>query len=182
MLVDESIQDYHLNIIDIANSFESLGEKISDEKLVRKILRSLPKKFDMKVTSIEEAQNISSLKVNELIGSLQNFEIIFHSKADKMGKSIAFASSKDSNEIQGNHEDDEDMSESLHFLGDSSRSFTNGFIEGPGQMVRTSDLTLIINQIKRKWQDPMKITLNTKVSNVMNVKDMAISELNVLLF
>jgi len=49
-------------------------------------------------------------------------------------------------------------------------------------MVRTSDPTLIINRIKRKWQDPMKITLNTKVSNFMNVKDMAISELNVLLF
>ena len=29
MLEDESIQDYHLNILDIANSFESLGEKIS---------------------------------------------------------------------------------------------------------------------------------------------------------
>jgi len=44
-----------LNILDIANSFESLGEKISDEKLVRKILRSLSKRFDMKVTAIEEA-------------------------------------------------------------------------------------------------------------------------------
>jgi len=64
MLEEESIQDYHLNIIDIANSFESFGEKMSDEKLVRKILRSLPKKFDMKVTAIEEAQNISSLKVD----------------------------------------------------------------------------------------------------------------------
>jgi len=74
-LEDESILDYNLNIIDIANSFESLGEKISIEKLVRKILRSLRKRFDMKVTAIEEAQNISSLKVDELIGSLQNFEI-----------------------------------------------------------------------------------------------------------
>ena len=42
MLEDESIQD-----IDIANSFESLGEKIADEKLVRKILRSLPKRFNI---------------------------------------------------------------------------------------------------------------------------------------
>jgi plasmid maintenance system killer protein len=54
----------------LQNSFESLGEKISDEKLVRKILRSLPKRFDMKVTAIEDAQDISSLKVDELIGSL----------------------------------------------------------------------------------------------------------------
>jgi len=100
MLEDESIQDYHLNILHIINSFESRGEKISDEKLVRKILRSLPKRFDMKVTAIEEAQDISSLKVDELIGSLQNFEITFNRKTDKKGEGIAFASSVDSDETR----------------------------------------------------------------------------------
>jgi len=117
MLEDESIQDYHLNILDIANSFESLGEKISYEKLVRKILRSLPKRFDMKVTAIEEAQDISSLKVDELIGSLQNFEITVNNKNDKKGKGIAFASSVEPDESQVNQEDDEDMTESLALLG-----------------------------------------------------------------
>jgi len=116
MLEDESIQDYHLNIIDIANSFESLGENISEEKLIRKILRSLPNRFDMKVTAIEEVQDIYSLKVDKLIGSLENFEIIVNNKTDKKRKGIAFTSSTDSNETQGNHEDDEDMLESLALL------------------------------------------------------------------
>jgi len=80
MLEDESIQDYHLNILDIANAFDSLGEKISNEKLVRKILRSLPKRFDMKVIAIEEVQDISNMKVDELIGSLQNFEIMINNR------------------------------------------------------------------------------------------------------
>jgi hypothetical protein len=117
MLEDESIQVYHLNILDIANSFESLGEKILDEKHVRKILRSLPKRFDMKVTAIEEAQDISSLKVEELIGSLQNFEITVNNKTDKKGKGIVFTSNIDSDETQGNYEDDEELSESLALLG-----------------------------------------------------------------
>jgi hypothetical protein len=116
MLEDESILDYHLNILDIANSFESLGEKVSDEKLVRKILRSLPKWFAMKVTAIEEAQEISNLKVDELIGSLQNFEISVNSKTDKKGKGIAFSSCVESDESQANLVDDEDMSESLALL------------------------------------------------------------------
>jgi len=51
MQEDDTIQDYYMNVLDIANSFDSLGEKFSDEKLVRKILRSLPKRFDMKVTA-----------------------------------------------------------------------------------------------------------------------------------
>ena len=94
-----------------------LRENISDEKLVRKILRSLPKRFDMKVTAIEEAQDISSLKVDELIGSLQNFEITVNSKTDKKGKGIAFASCVEPDESQANQEDDEDMAESLALLG-----------------------------------------------------------------
>jgi hypothetical protein len=55
MKEEESIQDFHMNLLDIANSFEALGERMSDEKLSRKILRSLPKRFDMKVTAIKEA-------------------------------------------------------------------------------------------------------------------------------
>ena len=50
MLEDESIHDFHMNVLAIANAFSALGEKISEEKMVRKILRSLPKRFDMKVT------------------------------------------------------------------------------------------------------------------------------------
>jgi len=117
MLEDESIQDYHLNILDIANAFDSLGEKISDEKLVRKILRSIPKRFDMKVTAIEEAHDISNVKVDELIESLQNFEITINSKTDKKGNGIAFVSNIETDETQGNNEDDENFSESLVLLG-----------------------------------------------------------------
>ena len=73
MMEDKNIHHYYLNILDIANSFDSLGQKIFDEKFVRKIIRSLPKRFNMKVTAIEEAEDISSLMVDELIGSLQNF-------------------------------------------------------------------------------------------------------------
>src|SRR4030066_2260851 len=80
---DESIQYIHMNILDMENSFDSLGEKLSEDKLVRKILRYLPKRFDMKVTTIEEAQDITSMKVDELIGSLQNYEIMINNRTDK---------------------------------------------------------------------------------------------------
>jgi len=141
MLEHESIQDYHLNILDIANSFESLGEKISDEKLVRKILRSVPKRFDMKVTAIEETQDISNLKVDELIESLQNFEITVNSKTDKKRKGIAFTSSVNSDETQGNNEDDEDMSESVALLGKQFKKIFKQFDRTPktnGQNIRSN--------------------------------------------
>jgi len=58
MKEDESIHDFHMNILEIANASGALGKKMSDEKIVRKILRSLPKRFAMKVTAIEESQDI----------------------------------------------------------------------------------------------------------------------------
>jgi hypothetical protein len=113
MLEDESIQDYHLNILDIANSFESLGEKVSDEKLVRKILRSLPRRFDMKVIAIEEAQDVSSMRIDELIGSLQNFEIMINHKEGKKEKNIAFSSNCDTNDSQEEYVSDEGLTEAI---------------------------------------------------------------------
>ncbi|MCI35039.1 gag-pol polyprotein, partial [Trifolium medium] len=62
---------------------------MSNEKLARKILRSLPKRFNMKVTAIEESQ--STIKVDELIGSLQTFEMAINDRSEK-NKSIAFVS------------------------------------------------------------------------------------------
>src|ERR1044072_5838005 len=62
MTEEKTIAEFHMQIRDIANSSFALGEKMSDEKLVRKILRSLPKRFAMKVTTIEEAQDISSMQ------------------------------------------------------------------------------------------------------------------------
>jgi len=117
MLEDESIQDYHLNILDIANAFESLGEKIAEEKLVRTILRSLPKRFDMKVTAIEEAHSISSMKVDELIGSLQNFELVVDNRTEKKGKSIAFTSSTKNDVVLEDCMGNEGLSEDLVLLG-----------------------------------------------------------------
>jgi hypothetical protein len=113
MKEDESIHDFHLSILDIANSFEALGERMSDEKLARKILKSLPKRFDMKVTAIEEAQDIATMKVEELIGSLLTCEI--NERTDKKAKSIAFVTNADEEESQEDPE--ESISEALVLLG-----------------------------------------------------------------
>jgi hypothetical protein len=117
MKEDETIQDYYVNVLDIANRFDSLGEKLSDEKLVRKILRSLPKRIDMKVTTIEEAQDISSMQVDKVIGSLQNFELVVDNKTDMKGKGIAFAANTTDEKAHGDIADDENLSENLVLLG-----------------------------------------------------------------
>ncbi|KAA0047775.1 putative amidase [Cucumis melo var. makuwa] len=59
--------------LEIANESFNLGEKAPESKIVRKVLRSLLEKFDMKVTAIEEAHDITTLKLDELFRSLLIF-------------------------------------------------------------------------------------------------------------
>lgn len=67
---DESISDFNSKLCDIANETFSLGEKYSKTRLVRKILRFSPDRFQAKVIAIEESKDVDELKVEELMGSL----------------------------------------------------------------------------------------------------------------
>jgi hypothetical protein len=51
---------------DLRNSMVSLGKPVSDVKLIRKILRSLPEHFRIKVTTIEESKDLEEMKIEEL--------------------------------------------------------------------------------------------------------------------
>ena len=102
MTQEDTIAEFHMRVRDMANASFALGEKMYDEKLVRKLLRLLPMMFAMKVTAIEEDQDISSMQVDELIGSLQTYEITLSDKSEKKNKSVAFVS---------NTEEDSDQSE-----------------------------------------------------------------------
>ncbi|TYK02703.1 gag-pol polyprotein [Cucumis melo var. makuwa] len=48
MSKDEIVVDYNERVLEIANESFNLGEKIHESKIVRKVLCSLPGKFDMK--------------------------------------------------------------------------------------------------------------------------------------
>jgi hypothetical protein len=76
-----------------------------EEKLARKIFRSLPRRFNMKVTTIEEAQDLSTIKVDELIGSLQIFEMTINNIPEKKNNSIIFASNTEEDKIQSEKEE-----------------------------------------------------------------------------
>jgi len=136
MKEDETIHEFHMNILEIANTSGALGEKMTDEKLVRKILRSLPKRFAMKVTAIEEARDINNLKLDELIGSLQTFEMGFDDNSEKKSKGIALVSNTESEAEDGT---DENMSETIVMLGKQFKKILKGMKQGSGRRSKTED-------------------------------------------
>ena len=54
---------------------------------MRKILQSLSESFCTKVTAIEESKDLDDIKVQELIGSLQTYELSLPSQ--RKSKSLA---------------------------------------------------------------------------------------------
>ena len=108
MLEHETINDFNSKLCDIANEAFALGEKYSDTKLVRKTLRSLSERFTYKVAAIEEARDVQNMRLDELMGSLQTFEL--NLKMNKKDKSIAFQVEHHESSNEGNVIDDNDES------------------------------------------------------------------------
>ena len=72
---DESFDEFYAKLNDIVNSAYILGEIYDQPKIVRKILRSLTKDFRPKVTAITESKDMDSIPIDELVGSLQSYEL-----------------------------------------------------------------------------------------------------------
>jgi hypothetical protein len=77
----------------------------------------------MKVTTIEEAQDICNMKVDELIGSLQTFEMGICENVEKKSKSVAFVSNSKEESEAGYTGGDESISEAIAMLGRQFNKF-----------------------------------------------------------
>ena len=67
----------YTKLCDIANESFAVDEKIIETTLVKKIIRSLPDRFSSKVIAIEEAKDLDSMKVKDLMDSFRTFEMTF---------------------------------------------------------------------------------------------------------
>ena len=70
----------------IVNGLKGYGEMIQKDKLVRKLLYSLPESWDGKRTAIIEAKNLKTLKLDELVGSLLTHEIMVQGREEEKKK------------------------------------------------------------------------------------------------
>ncbi|RVX02815.1 Retrovirus-related Pol polyprotein from transposon TNT 1-94 [Vitis vinifera] len=67
----ENIKDYSDKLLGIVNKVRLLGKDFSDERIVQKILVTLPEKYESKISSLEESKDLSSISLAELVNALQ---------------------------------------------------------------------------------------------------------------
>ncbi|XP_019430780.1 PREDICTED: uncharacterized protein LOC109338097 [Lupinus angustifolius] len=70
----ERIAQFINRVISYTNAMKASGEKMIDQTIMKKILRTLSPKFDHIMVSIEESKKIDELKIVDLQGSLEAYE------------------------------------------------------------------------------------------------------------
>ncbi|XP_074373572.1 uncharacterized protein LOC141713908 [Apium graveolens] len=74
MKSSENIGEFVTRLKTVTNEMKRNGESLDDVRVMEKLLRSLTRKFDYVVTSIEESKDLSIISIDELVGSLQAHE------------------------------------------------------------------------------------------------------------
>jgi hypothetical protein len=126
MLENKTFGEFYTRINDFRNSMVSLGKRVSNVKLIKKILWSLPERFRITVTSNEESKDLDSMKIEELVGSLQTYE--YSLPPVKKAKGMAFKATKSKVSI----DEDSDNEEELAMIANKINKLmkTDKFIEG----------------------------------------------------
>jgi RNA-binding protein YhbY len=107
MLDNETFSEFYTRINDLRNLMVSLGKRVSDVKLIKKILRSLPERFRIKVTVIEESNDLDSMKIEKLVGSFQTYD--YSLPPVKKAKGMAFKATKSKVSLDEDSEEEDEV-------------------------------------------------------------------------
>ncbi|XP_057808926.1 uncharacterized protein LOC131023403 [Salvia miltiorrhiza] len=164
---NETISNFHGKILSIPNESFSLGEKILEEKLVRKVMHALPERFDYKITVIDEARDVSDMKLEELIGSLRTFEMNLRSEKFEKRKSLAFVADSSSKNKESQKFDTDELVESFALF---TKNFGKAFNRYKRGMVSTKDFKMLktIKLLKPRLLVDLHPDRGYSAMNVMN--------------
>ena len=174
MSEDESFDSFYSKLNEVVISKFNLGEKTEDSKVVRKILRSLPEGFRAKVTAIEESKDLDKIKVQELIGSPQTYELSLPNQRKR--KSLALKTINERVEVHDSSNEDV-VQKDVAYLAKNFCKFLKFKNSGKfGDKGKFTSSGKEKNDFKKRRSPNL-----LKESLVLNVMDMAISKRNVLI-
>ena len=147
---DESFDEFYAKLNDIVNSAYNLGEIYDQPKIFRRILRSLTEDFRPKVTVITESKDVDSILVDELVGSLQSYELDLPKTSKSKSMDLKSVDDADAGRF-----DDELSATEIAYL---AKNFRN-FLRNNNRKVRGANIAEPRNFRKN---DPTKVNNNDK--------------------
>jgi hypothetical protein len=114
MKEEENIVEYFHRVDEVVNSIRATGEEVTDKPIMKKILRSLPMRYNAKISSIEDKSDLKTLTVDQLHGIFTTYEMrTRHDKSTK-DETTFKASRTNTNQKknpQSNHHEESDLEE-----------------------------------------------------------------------
>jgi hypothetical protein len=104
MKENEDIVVYFLRVDETMNAIIGLGEEIEESIIVQKVLRSLPLRFNPKISALEERLYLNSISMDELHGIFTAYEIRTEQENPDV-KEAAFKASKRSKQKKNEQEE-----------------------------------------------------------------------------
>jgi hypothetical protein len=135
MKEDEDITTYFLRVDEIVNAIIGLGEEIEESVIVQKILRSLPMRFNPKISTLEERLDLDSISMDELHGIFTAYEMRTEQENPDVKEATFKASKrskqkkKEQEEYSSNSDASEDDEEVANFVKRLNKG-TNGRYRG----------------------------------------------------
>ena len=111
---EEDIATYILCVDELVNTIRGLGEEVDELVVVHKILRTLPKRFNPKISALEERTDLDNMTVDQLHGTLVAYEMRIEDEESPRKEAAFEASSKQANKVKSTKKD-KSMSSNLIF-------------------------------------------------------------------
>jgi hypothetical protein len=104
MKEDEDITAYFLRVNETVNAIIGLGEEIEESVIVQKVLKSLPMRFNPKISTLEERSDLNSISMDELHGIFTTYEMRTEQENPYV-KEVSFKASKRSKQKKKEQEE-----------------------------------------------------------------------------
>ena len=75
MLDNEGIDDMLTHFTKITNALSSLGDNIDNDQKIRKVIRALPKSWEVKATTLKELNDRKEMDFSGFISNLKTHEM-----------------------------------------------------------------------------------------------------------
>ena len=145
---DELFDEFFAKLKDIVNSTFNLKETILKPKIVRKVLKSLPERFQAKIIAIEESNDIDKISLTKLVGNLQTYELGL-TRIGKSGKGKSMALKVKSSDIDESSDNEDSKMKS--YITRQFKKFMKNFIaKGFDKDRKQSSSSQFKNQDKEK--------------------------------
>ena len=115
MKEEENIGEYLLRVDEVVNVIRGLGGKLKEREVADKVLRTFPMKYDSKVSTLEEQNDLDIVTLDELHGIITAYEMRT-GQNDPSRKEVAFKAINESKKSEApykNHLEISDDEEAL---------------------------------------------------------------------